>query len=320
MSSKAKSAPAGEGGPSNSLHAPENGGSRTFPGRARSRFNALKHGVLAAAALLRDESAEEYAALVSDLHRVLLPEGKLEEALVEKVASTLWRYRRLLKAEAAEIDAAKLRGEHTGLDDVRRQIITGNLWPGSLNRALMTKDGPGLLAEVQVLSRLASRITGEGLDWERDRETLERLFGKADSGAAPVEDPSENAEPVEEFPTPQNDPAATIPGLYLKAVRESEGKRLAARRRAAEVVVRKLLSLVDGIEPDARVAAERSTAFDQLRAIKLQVPSGDTAEKVIRYEAHLDRVLDRALTQLERLQRIRRGHPVPPPLKVELSR
>ena len=39
--------------------------------------------------------------------------------------------------------------------------------------------------------------------------------------------------------------------------------------------------------------------------------------KLLRYEAHLDRQLYRAMDQLERLQRQRRGEKVPPPLNID---
>jgi hypothetical protein len=42
-------------------------------------------------------------------------------------------------------------------------------------------------------------------------------------------------------------------------------------------------------------------------------------ELLLRYETSLERQFDRILTQLERLQRIRSGQPVPPPVKVEVS-
>jgi hypothetical protein len=40
---------------------------------------------------------------------------------------------------------------------------------------------------------------------------------------------------------------------------------------------------------------------------------------LIHFESHLNRVIDRALIQLERLQRMRQNQPVPPSLKIELS-
>jgi hypothetical protein len=40
---------------------------------------------------------------------------------------------------------------------------------------------------------------------------------------------------------------------------------------------------------------------------------------LLRYETTLDRAIDRTLAQLERYQRIRLGHPVPPPINVNVS-
>ena len=45
-----------------------------------------------------------------------------------------------------------------------------------------------------------------------------------------------------------------------------------------------------------------------------------TIDKLQRYEAHLWRILSRSMSELERLQRMRLGEAVPPPLKLELSR
>jgi len=39
----------------------------------------------------------------------------------------------------------------------------------------------------------------------------------------------------------------------------------------------------------------------------------------LRYETTLDRAIDRTLAQLERYQRMRLGHPVPPPINVNVS-
>ena len=50
------------------------------------------------------------------------------------------------------------------------------------------------------------------------------------------------------------------------------------------------------------------------------LPPEDAADKLLRYEAHLDRQLYRAMDQLERLQRQRRGENVPPPLNINLGK
>jgi hypothetical protein len=51
----------------------------------------------------------------------------------------------------------------------------------------------------------------------------------------------------------------------------------------------------------------------------LSLPPEDVLAKILRYDAAFDRQLHRALDALERLQRQRRGEPVPPPLKIRVA-
>jgi hypothetical protein len=46
------------------------------------------------------------------------------------------------------------------------------------------------------------------------------------------------------------------------------------------------------------------------------LPPADAADKILRYETHLDRQLYRAMDQLERLQRQRKGENIPPPINL----
>ena len=49
------------------------------------------------------------------------------------------------------------------------------------------------------------------------------------------------------------------------------------------------------------------------------IPDSPAAERLLRYEATLERAFERTLAQLERMQRIRKGQPVPRRLEVGLS-
>src|SRR6267154_5054033 len=82
-------------------------GPRTPQGKERSKFNARKHGLFSKAVLLQDESCTEYDALLDGLMENLQPQGKLEIVLVEYLATLLWRKRRLLQVETAEIEKAQ---------------------------------------------------------------------------------------------------------------------------------------------------------------------------------------------------------------------
>ena len=108
-----------------SLHGPT--GPRTQRGKQKTRSNAVRHGIFAVGLLRGRESRAEYNALVDELVESLQPVGMLEEILVEKLAWTLWRYRRLLRAEAAEIGRATHSIEHglrLGGDDEPREFET----------------------------------------------------------------------------------------------------------------------------------------------------------------------------------------------------
>jgi hypothetical protein len=78
-------------------------GPRSAAGKLRSKFNAVKHGIFSSVVLIAGESRSEFDALLEGLREHYQPKGALVEILVEKLATQLWRYRRFLIAEAAEI-------------------------------------------------------------------------------------------------------------------------------------------------------------------------------------------------------------------------
>ncbi len=57
----------------------------------------------------------------------------------------------------------------------------------------------------------------------------------------------------------------------------------------------------------------------KLESLRRTVPESTALDRLLRYEASLERTFDRTISQLERLQRMRLGQPVPPPVKVEVS-
>ena len=65
---------------------------------------------------------------------------------------------------------------------------------------------------------------------------------------------------------------------------------------------------------------EREKLAGDAEARSFSLPPVDAADKLLRYEAHLDRQLYRAMDQLERVQRQRRGENVPPPLNINLGK
>ena len=63
----------------------------------------------------------------------------------------------------------------------------------------------------------------------------------------------------------------------------------------------------------------REEAEEEARQAAAVLPSPEVLDKILRYETKLDRQIYRAMSQLERLQRIRRGEAVPPPISMEVA-
>ena len=165
------------------LHQHENGkesratGPRTPLGKERSKHNATTHGIFSRVALLASESQSEFDSLLEGLRRYFRPKGTLEEILVEKLATLIWRYRRLLSAEVAEIRigiAFPCRSkEHqstrvvTIVETVDGQVH-GNLMQGIADPEIREKC-------LALLRDLKTGIDARGFDTNRDSAILTKL-------------------------------------------------------------------------------------------------------------------------------------------------
>jgi hypothetical protein len=119
-----ESMPANSNDPTSSLQTPAKGispaklaanrrngtkskGPVTAEGKARSRWNALKHGVLSARLMVfKDGEGETFEMLLENLRRDLSPANTLEEILTEKIAIAYWR---LHIAYGYEADSSRTR-------------------------------------------------------------------------------------------------------------------------------------------------------------------------------------------------------------------
>jgi len=91
----------------NRQNAQKSTGPKTKKGKQIASQNALKHGLFARALILDSphihENKTEYNGLIYSLTKSLNPEGPAEEFLVRKAANCLWRSRRAVYAENAQI-------------------------------------------------------------------------------------------------------------------------------------------------------------------------------------------------------------------------
>jgi hypothetical protein len=144
-------------------------GPRTAEGRAKSRFNALKHGIFAESQIIFTESAEDLAELAAEYHGHYNPADPSERCLVDALIETEWRLRRMRRVEAGmwEDKRSSLQRYKTIMeDDPSKRVVTpGEVFCGddakfaTLQRVISSchRDYRGALKELRVAQGHALR-------------------------------------------------------------------------------------------------------------------------------------------------------------------
>jgi hypothetical protein len=270
-------------------------GPRTGHGKGFSRLNALKHGMLAREVVLRGrldgEEEREFHAICRRYCDYYAPEGPLEEMLVERIATSYWRLHRVLIAERGEITQS--------VDQTRRE--REEITPLQLQIAVQTGQAEssthGLAYLQHILKRVREDVQKDGKLTEVAEERVKDAFaGEPNAISIELQKAREAARSGEE-------------GLSEEAVQTKE----------QELVLSFVESELARCQARFAVVAEREEHEAQALEAAAFLPSAEVAEKIVRYEANLERQLYRAMNQLERVQRRRKGELVPPPLAVQLS-
>lgn len=75
------------------------GGVKTEEGKAVSKYNALKHGLLSKEVLLEGEDEKTLIEVGKRLRAELEPQTELELVLVDRITANVWRLRRVMQIE-----------------------------------------------------------------------------------------------------------------------------------------------------------------------------------------------------------------------------
>lgn len=280
-------------------------GPRTKRGKEKSRYNALKHGIFARVVLrgstLR-ESKAEYDGLLASLWDSLQPVGGAEELLVEKLASLAWRMARAVRAESAIITK---QTEYLWADLYAKEkeaarraaqfaALSSGIASSHRNLSLMVK-------AVDLLELLRGAVEERGFDPEVDERILQILFGESEK--------TEGLYSVYRMCAEEPD----APPKELATDESALGERKKRFLKAAGMELTRL-------EGECRELEERNERELPWIEESLAIPKEEELERILRYEARLEASFDRTLHQLERLQRLRTGKPLPPHLRVDVAR
>jgi hypothetical protein len=271
-----------------------------------SRWNSLKHGLLAKTVVLTwgplKEDEKEFEQLLSDLRNDLSPVGALEEMLVEEIAVCYWRIRRVLRAETGEITSAAFGAvPEWGLTEKIRKLArgTGDLTDEDYVLAFHTT--AGLDYVLSLLDKIASHLGTDSPVPPSLMNAVRRFFAKTEIGDELIAFTHLASTPVEQ----------RTPLLDKKWANPQDARRVLLGLISIEetylLAQKKLVSSFEGLQR-------------QLELLQASLPLTNRLDTIARYETTLKRHFYRALDELERLKRIRGGEAVPPPLKVNLSK
>jgi hypothetical protein len=250
-------------------------GPKTIAGQRKVRWNALKHGLLAAEVVIPagdgQENRRQFQLLLDQLRRDLQPQGTLEEMLVEKVAVCYWRQRRLLRYETGHIredlDTARSQKAHWKLNafDLDQGFSASGL---PVNPGRFRNSSLGLQYLIEQLDEMRREVETTGSISEKTCERLVQLFGRG-----------------------EQDLPARIKRVELQDW--SNG----------------LLQALDGekarLEQLKPQVQQQEQLKDESYLARLSLPKKESLDNLLRYETSLERQLDRILRQLGRLQKQR---------------
>jgi hypothetical protein len=285
----------------NRRNAQKSTGPRTPAGRAVSKLNALKHGILSQAVLVRGlnlrESSRELCALHERFRQELNPVGPVEEMLVDQIVTTHWRLRRALTAESGEIALSVDEGQWK-----RSRLPPLNLlwmdWE-------MSGDPISRMEESALGNRLLERWLGEL------RQAVEQAGELSEAAIQKI---------VQGFGGKPNSLTRELAELRSQLQENPEGLEPAAlREKHKQQALAFLNRKLNNLSWSKAQCEEREKNAEEARQAAAVLPSMEVLEKILRYETKLERQMYRAMAQLERLQRMRQGEAVPAPLSVEVS-
>jgi hypothetical protein len=279
-------------------------GPRSKSGKQRSSRNSIKHGIFSEVTVLPGESKAKYRSLLKNIRDEKQPVGEIEYLITEKIASLAWRQRRFLLAEGAEI---RWNAKFFGWEQRKKQTEEANeIGMGTVSTSLDPE--PGLIWKIsnpeirqlclELLLQVRDDVKFSGFDRIRHSEILVRLYGSNTHLRKTL---------YQSF----------VAWVDIAELSEEERARLSCPYPEAcvKLFLSEISKEIRRLQHYNSMESERM----KLEILRRNIPESKRLDRLLKYEASLERSFDRALNQLERMQRLRRGQPVAPRIDVNVS-
>jgi hypothetical protein len=286
----------------------EAGGPKTEAGKEVVRWNATRHGIRSPAPVVPGlEKPEDWEEYRDGMLEDLAPLGSLELALAERVTLLSWRLHRVTRYETETIALSQERV----VEDLRDRRSSGFGYGYSSRGPAHPDDALAAPKKARRTERLLKKFA--------DYPDEKKLPGPdADTVLWAVAERVEEETDLEELELPGVPEWAGLYGDTSEWDGWSVGLVRECLAMMASAADENLEELMEGAREKARLdvisakqEAERvEIELSNMRRERL-LPDEKTLEKVSRYEAHLSRLMFKALHELEALQVRRSGGAAP---------
>ena len=276
----------------------------TRNGKEVSRWNATRHGIRSPAPVVPGvEKPEDWEEYRDGILEDLAPLGSLELALAERVATLAWRLHRVTRYETETIARSQ--------ESVEEDLASRRRYDSHARGATHPEDVLAAPKEARRTERVLKSFS--------DYPDAKKLSGPdADAILWAVAQRVEEETDLEEIELPGVPEWAGIYG----DTSEWDGWSVGLVRECLSVIAsaagEDLEALVVGARERARLdvisaKSEAKIVEEQLQNMRRErlLPEDNTLQKISRYEAHLSRLMFKALHELEALQVRRSGGAAP---------
>jgi hypothetical protein len=272
------------------------------------RWNATRHGIRSPAPVVPGiESTEDWERHLAGTLESLSPEGHLETVLAERVALLSWRLHRVTRFETESIALYQEQAE----DDLADRRRFGSHVLGAAHPETVRDNLKAARSKHRLLKRLPKLEADKRLSGSDADTILWTVTEYTDRVAEGEVAPEDLLEEISVPGVPEGVDWEDFEGWTAGKVRAG----IEAIARATEEDPEELVEAVtDGVRRDVigkEQAAERVKQGLERLSWERLLPDEKTLEKVARYEAHLSRLLYKALHELEALQTKRLGGSAP---------
>ncbi len=282
----------------------QKGGVKTSSGKSVSKRNAMKHGILSEEIVIDrgrcSENVKQYEEIRANMFEEFQPVGELENMLVDDLCATSWRRRRVVRAERALIEYAIITARMRREMDYAQKPIKYDHFPDP------EEDVPRL--EKYKVSLIYVELI-------RD---VQQIIHFIEHGFIPLPKILKDRIDANFGVTHQLSPHREELLACNEAIetKDYHGKDKEFYEKQILAAAKELLAFV--IEKGENFAMREDVLFMAEEDTHVLLNEGDV-QRIQRYEAHLHRLFMQTLHELQRVQSVRLGKPLPLAAAVDVT-